>query len=198
MPPGMGDLMAQMMGGGMGGMGGGMAPPGMGRQRPAAEQPDVIPNGVTAVVRGLTGAAQHNGKSGRVSGFDVGSRRYTVMLEDGEALSIKGDNLLQALSCEVTGMQSKPELNRQRGVVRDFDAAKGRYVLALGAQAVSLKPENLILPKGARAKVVGLVSQPQWNGKVGKVLEFDREKRRYVVQMTADQQLSLKLECLLL
>lgn len=207
MPGGMPDIMAQMMGGGMGGgmagMGGGMGgmPGGMSgrRQRRRPEQPDVLPEGTRVLVRGLTGAAQHNGKTGTVAGFEPQAHRYVVTLEDGEALRIKGENLLQPVVGEVTGMVSKPELNGQKGTVRDYDASKGRYVVSMqNGVALALKPENLILPKGARAKVVGLVSQPQWNDKVGKVLDFDRERRRYVVQMLADQQLSVKLESLML
>ncbi len=63
---------------------------------------------------------------------------------------------------------------------------------------VSLKPENLILPKEARARVVGLTSNPQWNGKVGRVLDFDRERARCAVQMSEGHQLMVKLENLLL
>jgi len=206
MPGGVPDIMAQMMGGGiggisgMGGMPGGMNGMGGGRRRRTPERPELLPDGTAVLVRGLTGAMQHNGKQGSVAEWDAAAGRYVIILEDGEALRIKPDNLLQPAAAEVTGMVSKPELNGQTGTVRDYDAAKGRYVVSLRGvpQPVALKPENLILPKGTRVKVVGLVSQPQWNDKVGKVLDFDRERRRYVVQMTPDQQLSLKLESVLL
>ena len=60
---------------------------------------------------------------------------------------------------------------------------------------VSVKPDNLILPPGARATVVGLVSQPRWNGSTCKVVSFDRERRRYTVQMKDEStHLALKLE----
>ena len=63
---------------------------------------------------------------------------------------------------------------------------------------ISLQPANLILPNGCRARVTGLVSQPQWNQRVGKVLDFDRVRGRYLVQMSRDDQLSIKLENLVL
>mmetsp|Transcript_29958 Transcript_29958/g.67756 ORF Transcript_29958/g.67756 Transcript_29958/m.67756 type:complete len:96 (+) Transcript_29958:483-770(+) len=63
---------------------------------------------------------------------------------------------------------------------------------------VSLKPENLILPAGARAHVVNLSKGTQWNSKVGKVLGYDRSDGRYTVQMSEAQQLRVKLENLLL
>ena len=62
---------------------------------------------------------------------------------------------------------------------------------------VSLKPDNLILPSGARATVIVLVSQPRWNGSTCKVVSFDRERRRYTVQMKDEStHLALKLESL--
>jgi len=59
---------------------------------------------------------------------------------------------------------------------------------------VALQPSNLILPAGARAKIVGLQGAAQHNGKVGKVLEFDRVAMRYLLQLTNAQQLRIKLE----
>ena len=46
--------------------------------------------------------------------------------------------------------------------------------------------------------MTGLVSQPQWNQRVGKVVDFDRVRGRYLVQMSRDDQLSIKLENLVL
>ena len=54
MPPGM-----------MGGMGGGQR-----GGRPKPEQPNELPSGSMVFVRGLQGAAQHNGKRGTVESFD--------------------------------------------------------------------------------------------------------------------------------
>lgn len=157
-----------------------------------------MPAHTRVLVRGLAGAAQHNGKGGEITSFDDSSRRYTVELEDGDVVSIKGENLLQPCVGEVTGMVSKPELNGRSGRVREYDEAKGRYHVEVQGQVVSLKPDNLILPKDTRARVVGLVSQLQWNGKVGKVLDFDRERGRCAVQMSEEHQLMVKLENLLL
>ncbi len=74
--------MGGMMGGmGMGGMGGMPRRAGGPRtRRRAREQPDVMPDGTRVLVRGLAGAAQHNGKGGEVRGFDDSSLRYTVGL----------------------------------------------------------------------------------------------------------------------
>jgi hypothetical protein len=47
--------------------------------RPLLE--DFLPAGTYVTVKGLVGAAQHNGKNGRVMGFDVKKQRYVVRLQ---------------------------------------------------------------------------------------------------------------------
>jgi len=197
------EMMAQMMGGGMGaGMSMGGMPPGSmggsGQRRRRREEPSVLPDSTRVLVRGLQGAAQHNGKIAQIVGFDKASNRYTVQLDGGDQLRIKPSNLFQQCEAEVINMQSRPECNGERVGIKDFDEAKGRYHALLKGQMAALQPCNVILPKGVRARVVGLTGAPQWNDKVGKVLDFDRDKGRYLVQMTDEQQLRVKLENLLL
>ena len=148
------------------------------------------------VVHGLNNAAQHNGKPAQVEEYDASSGRYTVSLPEGDALRIKFDNLLQACPVEVTGMQNKPELNGKSATICGFDADKGRYHADIsGVGRASLKLENLILASGTRARVFGLQSDAgsKWNDKIGKVLSYDREAGRYTMEMSATDQLRIKL-----
>merc|ERR1719446_1828239 len=110
--PGMMGGLPGMMGGLPGMMGGvpGMGMPGMGGMggrgggRRRREQPHVMPARTKVLLRGLQGAAHHNGKLGVVQDHDESSGRYTIQLEGGEQLRIKYENLLQMLAAEVTGM----------------------------------------------------------------------------------------------
>ena len=52
--------------------------------------------GTVVTVRGLQGAAQHNGKRGKLLRYDEGAGRYEVALESGEKLRIKPDNVEHA------------------------------------------------------------------------------------------------------
>ena len=72
---------------------------------------------------------------------------------------------------QIAGLASRPEMNGAPGqLVKVADNKPGRYLVKLATgQTVSLKPENLILPAGARAQVVNLTKGTQWNSKVGKV-----------------------------
>lgn len=192
--PGMMGGMPGMPGMGMGGRGGG------GGRRRQPEQPHIINAGSKIIVRGLQGAAQHNGKHGKVAEYDGGSGRYVVELDDGETLRIKHENLLQRASVEVTGMQSQTGMqhNGRQGDIEGFDESSGRYHVRLATQVVALQPANVILPKGARGRVVGLNSGAQYNGRVGKVLDFDREAGRYTVELDGSNQLRVKLANLVL
>ena len=189
--PGMGG-MEGMMGGGMPGMGGGRGGRG---GRPQPEQPGVLPAGTKVFIRGLQGAAQHNGKTGQVEQYDASAGRYLVQVGDGEVLRIRFDNLLQNARCTVVGMQNRPELNGKSATLVGFDEDKGRIHADIGGVGrASLQPSNLILPKGARGKVVGLTSDAgsRWNEQVGKVVSFDHEAGRYTVEMSPTDQLRVK------
>ena len=50
---------------------------------------------------------------------------------------------LLGLWVKVSGLKGRPELNGKCGTVVDFDAAKGRYVVELDGESVSLKGANL-------------------------------------------------------
>merc|ERR1719359_872736 len=174
LPPGMEGMMGGGMGGGMGGRGRG--------GRPAPEQPGVLPAGTQVVVRGLQGAAQHNGKAAEVQSYDTSAGRYEVNLADGDVLRIRFDNLLQTCACHVTGMQNRQELNGKNASIVGYDEAKGRYHADItGVGRASLQGVNLILPAGAR-----------WNDQVGKILSYDTEAGRYVIEMSREDQLRIK------
>jgi len=151
--------------------------------------------GTKVSVYGLKGAAQHNGKAGTVETYDHSSERYVIRLEDGDQVKIKFDNLVQRVEVEVMGMQNRPELNGKSACVVDYDAENDRYYADIaGVGRASLQLINLILPADTRGKVVGLTSEKgsRWNDKVGKVVSYDREAGRYLVEMTKDDQLRVR------
>ena len=165
------------------------------RSRAASEKPNILPAGTLVCVHSLRGAAQHNGKAGKVDEYDPTSDRYVVNLADGEVLRIKLDNLVQQVTAQVVGMQNRAELNGQKATIAGYDAERDRYHADIaGIGRASLQLTNLILPAGTRGRVHGLTSDSgsKWNDKVGKVMGFDAEAGRYQLQMTTDEQLRIK------
>lgn len=205
-----GSLFGGMGGGGMGGMPGmggmggmgGMPGRASGGGGGGASRFDEFPAGTRVMVRGLVSASHRNGELGRIHSFDGAKGRYTVLLEDEEALSCKPENLLQLTQgVEVIGVQKQPELNGVKGSVINFEPEKGQYYVRLPAQnkTLALKPFNVRLPDLTRVRITGLQSQPHLNGKWAQIKKFDPESGRYFVQVdAAGKQLKLKRDAVVL
>lgn len=180
---------------GDGGMGSGGAP--RGHSAKLAKDPSVVPAWTSITVRGLKGAAQHNGKVGQIESYDADAGRYAVRLANGEGVKIKFENVLQRLEADLMGEQSgtQAKLDGRRAIITGYDEAAGTYAADLrGGGRATLHPTNLIWPNGTRGKVVGLQSAgaSKWNDRIGQVLDFDREAGRYLVQMSKDDQLRVR------
>mmetsp|Transcript_36785 Transcript_36785/g.93747 ORF Transcript_36785/g.93747 Transcript_36785/m.93747 type:complete len:374 (+) Transcript_36785:27-1148(+) len=210
LPPGMAGLFGGMSGmngmGGMGGMGGvgfpGMAGMGKGggKGRAALAPPPqhAAPIGTLVVLRGLQSAQEHNGKTGKVKGFDEGKGRYSIELDDDTVLSLRPGNLTQQCRVKLVGIDSMPELNGQSATVLNFNEQQGRYTVKLSAKvngrdAVGLKAEHIILSKGTRVIVQGLSSE-QFNGQMAQITAVDEEAARYTVQCQNGKSIKIKYE----
>mmetsp|Transcript_26587 Transcript_26587/g.70192 ORF Transcript_26587/g.70192 Transcript_26587/m.70192 type:complete len:357 (-) Transcript_26587:211-1281(-) len=184
-----------MMGGGMGGMPGKGG--GRGSRAPAPTPPHAMPNGTTVMVRDLSKAQEHNGKTGKIAGWDQTKGRYEVELDGDTTLSLRPANLTQQVSVSLTGIESAPELNGQAATVLNFQ--EGRYMvrlkskLANGRDVVGLQPANVILPSGTRVVVQGL-SNEQFNGLMAQITEVDKEVLKYTVLTQSGKHIKIKLE----
>jgi tetratricopeptide (TPR) repeat protein len=121
----------------------------------------VAPVQPVVALRGLIGAARHNGKRGVVVGSAVHSGRFTVRLagDDGTLLRVKPANLEVVTvpvgtAVEVGGLVGAAQHNSKWGtVVGGLDLQTGRYKVRLDTgheQPLGLKPANLrLLIEGA-------------------------------------------------
>merc|ERR1719478_933137 len=179
LPPGMAQMFMGMngMGGMPGGMPGGMG--GMATPRRDEVRVDAIAPGTACVIRDLQSQPQLNDERATVRGFDAAKGRYLVEIDEGaQTLSLKRANVQQLVPrARVRGVESKPELN---GAAR--------------TQAVSLQPQNVVLPAGVCVRIEGLVKGEQYNGEHGTIASFDEESERYVVRLVGEKQLKLKTE----
>ena len=111
-------------------------------------------------------------------------------------MSLKPENLQQHPTVEVVNVSaSNSELNGQKGTVVAFDDNTGRYLtyLTLLRKTVSLKPANIVPPKGCIVVTYGL-SAVQHNGKRGRVGGFDKTGGRLLVRTSKEESLKVKLE----
>merc|ERR1719487_235367 len=85
------NMFFDMGGGGMGGFPG-MGSKGGGKGAPARRAPippHALPANTTVTLRGLKKVQEHNGKTGKITGWDAEKGRYEVTLERDETLSLR-------------------------------------------------------------------------------------------------------------
>ena len=201
-----GDPFASFLGSSMGG--GGMSPGmrrgGMGgsmRSVPTKKQYDQIPRGTIVSLKDLVNKAEYNGDRGVVKQYVPQSKRYVVELEDSEeTLSVKPENLLQHVHVTIHDIQSQPELNGKTGTVITWCPEKERYSIYVASlkKVVSLKPGNVVLQTGVVARLNGLSSKPELNGKWGTIKDWNREGNKYDVQLSESQIIRVKVENMIL
>mmetsp|Transcript_2672 Transcript_2672/g.3815 ORF Transcript_2672/g.3815 Transcript_2672/m.3815 type:complete len:233 (+) Transcript_2672:2-700(+) len=200
MPGGRGGMNSGMGGmggvhGGMGGMGGldprfgGMG--GFQQPRRSAPTPSQLKDGTIVLIQGLVKQKQHNGSFGQITQYDPSRQRYVVQLDgDDQVLSLKIENLQQIVdNVQITGLQSKPELNGGTGKVFGYNAAKHRVSVHVGHQSVSVGAANVILPVGTVVQILNLSSGAKYNGRWGTISEVHRGDERYTVTLSAHEKI---------
>jgi hypothetical protein len=78
---------------------------------------------------------------------------------------------------------NSPHLNGQHAKIQQYTPSTGRYVIQLDSNntTMALKPINLL--QRLTVKIFGLVSQPQFNGREGTIVSYNKERERYVVRV---------------
>merc|ERR1712039_503347 len=188
------------MGGGMPGMmGKGKGKGGFPQQQASPPPPHAMPVGTRVVVRDLAKAQEHNGRQGRISGWDASKSRYEVELENDPSLSLRPANLTQQCEVRVANIASDPTINGTTGSILGYIEAQGRYTVRLkqkmasGKDVIGLQPSNVILKKSTRIVVQGLKSE-ELNGQMAQIVEIDEEAQRYTVACQNGKQIKIKYE----
>lgn len=190
--------------GGMGGFPGGMrmgkgAGKGGRRSAPPPPPQHAMPIGTAVVVRDLAKAQEHNGKQGKITGWDQGKSRYEVELEGETTLSLRPQNLTQQCRIKVVGIESQPELNGQPGQILNYNEGQGRYMVRLdvkmanGRDVVGLQPSNVILDNSTRVIIQGL-SKDEFNGLMAQIVDTDLAATRYTVQCQNGKSIKIKFD----
>lgn len=166
-----------------------------GRQAQQQCPPYCLTKGTHVVIRGLTTAFEHNGKSGTVVGWDAQRCRYQIQLQSGETVSLRSQNLVQRCHVEVIGIQSKPEMNGKTAEVFGFDDEKGRYSVRVEdpTMAMALHAGNCLLKQGTAITLQGLSDQ-SLNGMMAQIVAVDRPEAKYTVQCQSGRQVRVKAD----
>lgn len=154
-----------------------------------------LPLGAIVVIRGLEQAPEHNGKAGRIEGFDPARGRYDVALGGGSALSLRPQRLTQQCEAELTGLEDKQLLNGRVGDIVNYDEQSGRYLVLLQSPAVAIKAQrgNCVLKAGTRVTLCGL-SEERYNGWMAQILAVHRGAERYTVRCQSGEEIKIRFE----
>lgn len=84
----------------------------------------------------------------------------------------------------IQDLVNSPHLNGQRGKVNQYNQQTERYLIKLDSNnvTIALKPENIL--QVLTIKILGLVSQPLFNGKEGTIVSYNNDRNRYVVRVS--------------
>lgn len=179
------------------GMGQGMRSSNIRSSRPSEPRYDAIPPGTIVSLKDLVNAPDRNGDIGQIKQYVPSTGRYVVQIEDSvETMSVKPSNLLQHLKVRIHDIQNQPELNGKTGTVLAWNQAKERYNIYVNAleKVCSLKAGNVIFDTNTVARVTGLNSRPELNGKWGTIIEWIRESNKYDVQLSPQHVIRVKVE----
>ena len=150
--------------GGMGGGGFG------GRRDPMAS---LFGGGMPGGMHGMPGG-MHGGFGGDPFGGGFQQRRPRPQPKRYDAIPV-------GTIVSLTGLQSQPERNGDRGEVRQYDPSTGRYKVEIedSDEIISVKAGCLLQHVGV--SLTGIESQPSLNGKQGTIIAWNDGKQRYSV-----------------
>ncbi len=161
---------------------------------------EMIPLGTAVSLRGLISAGNRNGDRGVITQYYPTTQRYLVELgETGETLSVKPENILQHIQVKIHSIKSQPDLNGCTGLVW-YTENIDRYSLYIASleKFASIKPENVMLEKGTVARVTGLDSRQELNGKWGTIKNWIEESNKYDIQISENQLIRVNAEHVIL
>lgn len=98
-------------------------------------------------VHGLESRADLNGAQATLVGWDDAKERYNIYVTRiSKCISLRPSNIVldNGSVGQITGLQSKPELNGKWGTINSFNSSTGRYDVQLSAQQIlRLKLDNI-------------------------------------------------------
>lgn len=159
------------------------------------KQPEnTIKKGVLVLLKNLQNNNLLNGLKGIVEKYDIQNDRYFVQVNNHDLLSLKFENLLQLATCTICNLQKKPELNNKKGQIVNYNISKKRYLIEIENQQMYFKLDNLIIDKDYCVKLNNISSQPMLNGKIGKIITYDKYVDRYIIVVDCNRKLKVKKE----
>eukprot|EP00927_Polykrikos_kofoidii_P045830 TRINITY_DN39962_c0_g1_i1.p1 TRINITY_DN39962_c0_g1~~TRINITY_DN39962_c0_g1_i1.p1 ORF type:complete len:756 (-),score=117.75 TRINITY_DN39962_c0_g1_i1:63-2330(-) len=163
---------------------------------------ELLPTVSTKVrVHSLRSRPELNGSIGTLQSKTLASERHEVVLDssDHANISIKGDKMLIMALCEFVCVEKNRRLNGCIGRIDSLNVGTDQYVVRRipdeEGESVLLPARNMIVAAGTLARVDGLSTAEQWNGRWIRVVSIDRLAGRYQVKLLdSDKCLRIKFD----
>ena len=135
-----------------------------------------------------------NNSSAKVQDFNSLKNRYVVQTNSGKLVSLKPDNIKEIINFRVWNYKKQRDLNNQTGQIIGFDVTSNEYRVILNNNMISLKIENMVINDDHCVTLIGIMSQPHLNNKTVKIKNFDWSLQKYVVQVSENKLIKIKME----
>jgi hypothetical protein len=172
--------------------------------------------GMRVCIHGLLINKSTNGECGTTSSWDAEEQRWRVNMDNGARKAFKTANLrllpqsqqfqtsvasamVMPRSSEfspgmevcIVGLQNRPELNEQMGVIVTWDPQEFRWKVRMhNGEGIMARTVNLsqiagreAITPGQKVRAVGLVQNPGINGQTGVAIKWDEGQCRWQVLM---------------
>jgi hypothetical protein len=135
-----------------------------------------------------------NNSNGKVHDFDSLKNRYIVQTNSGRLVSLKPDNIKEIINFRVWNHKKQRNLNNQIGQIIGFDVTSNEYRVIVNNNMISLKIENMVIDDDHCVTLTGIISQPHLNNKTVKIKNFDWNLQKYVVHVSENKLIKIKME----
>ena len=100
------------------------------------------------IVTNVASRTEFNGQTGTICGYASDSGRYIVQLRSGQSMGLVPAKVIlpNGSRCVVHGLTSAAQHNGRRAIVKQYDAAAGRYVVETDrGSALKLRRDNVLV-----------------------------------------------------
>ena len=153
-----------------------------------------LKSGSNIIIKELIDKSELNGTKGKIVNYDKSKNRYMVKLATEIIISLKPNNIVPMISkIKIANITSNSDLNGKTGNITGWNAYTKRFNVKLFVgYTISVKPNNIIWPTSTLIYIDNLINASQYNGKSGRITNYDG--CRYSVKIGANHKSILKLK----
>jgi len=159
--------------------------------QPRAKPQGPLANGTKVSIYGLSKKKEHNKKTGTITGYNHGTKRFVLTLDDDSMISLQGKNMMQLISVLITGNNV---YHGQKAKVDGYLEDRQLVICKIQGRksaTAGLPRTQLLLGNGTTVRLEGLKGAAHLNGKWGTVTQWNADKERYMIKLLENSRIIL-------